>query len=228
MFHLGGHELELLLATYGYWAVLLLVAVESMGIPVPGESVLLAAAVYAGTTHRLEIALVIVAAAAGAVIGDNLGYLVGREGGSRLLGRWGRYVGLDERKLRLGRYLFEKHGGKAVFFGRFVAILRVWAAFLAGTYAMPWRSFLAYNATGGVVWAAGMGTLAYSFGASVAHMDGIIGAASVVTATVLMGGLLLILRRQEARLQREADQAHYALPITGFKNCAPSRVAGPS
>ena len=202
MFHLGGHELDLLLTTYGYWAVLLLVALESTGIPVPGESVLLAAAVYAGTTHRLQIALVIVAAAAGAVIGDNLGYLAGREGGSRLLGRWGRYVGLDERKLRLGRYLFEKHGGKAVFFGRFVAILRVWAA--------------------------GMGLLAYSFGASVAHMDGVIGAASVVTAMVLMGGLLVILRRQEARLQREADGAHYAMPVPGFKKCEPARAAQPN
>src|SRR5947209_17977306 len=103
-----------------------------MGVPVPGEGMLLTAAVYAGTTHRLHVVLVIVAAAAGAIIGDNFGYVVGRVGGSRALARFGPYVGLKESKLRLGRYVFEKHGGKTVFFGRFVAILRVWAAFLAG------------------------------------------------------------------------------------------------
>lgn len=98
----------------------------------PGESMLLLAAIYAGTTHHLSILLVIVAA----VLGDNLGFLVGREGGYRLLRRSGHVIRLDERKLKLGQYLFRKHGSKVVFFGRFIAVLCAWTAFLAGTNRM--------------------------------------------------------------------------------------------
>src|ERR671925_1694627 len=104
-------SLQHLLVAYGYWAVLLFVAIESTGIPFPGETMLLAAAVYAGTTHHLQIPLVIAAAAGGAILGDNLGFLIGREGGYRLLHRYGRYVPLDARRLKLGRYLFLRNGG---------------------------------------------------------------------------------------------------------------------
>ncbi|MFL5628917.1 MAG: DedA family protein [Ktedonobacteraceae bacterium] len=128
MFHLATSELTHFLTAYGYWAVLFFVAIESAGIPLPGESMLLVAAIYAGTTHRFSIPLVIAAAASGAILGNNLGYWVGREGGYRLLRRYGRYIRLDERKLKLGQYLFRKHGGKVVFFGRFIAVLRTWAA----------------------------------------------------------------------------------------------------
>src|SRR5579875_484024 len=134
--HVAAQTISHLLSTYGYWAVLIFVAIESTGIPFPGETMLLAAAIYAGTTHHLQIWFVIAAAAAGAILGDNLGFWVGREGGFRLLRRFGRRVGLNERKLKLGMYLFRRHGGKVVFFGRFVAVLRAWAAFLAGTNCM--------------------------------------------------------------------------------------------
>src|SRR3989440_10415262 len=153
MFHIATSDLMHLLTTYGYWAVLVFVAIESTGIPFPGETMLLVAAIYAGTTHQLSIALVIAAAATGAILGDNLGFWVGREGGFRLLRRYGPYIRLDERKLKLGQYLFHKHGVKVVFFGRFVAVLRAWAAFLAGTNRMPWSRFLPANAAGGIVWA---------------------------------------------------------------------------
>jgi membrane protein DedA with SNARE-associated domain len=117
VFHLGTSTLMHLLATYGYLAVLLFVAIESTGIPFPGETMLLVAAIAAGTTHQLSVAWVIVAAAGGAILGDNLGFWVGREGGYRLLRRYGRYIRLEERRLKLGQYLFLKHGGKVVFFG---------------------------------------------------------------------------------------------------------------
>ena len=149
MFHLATSELTHFLTAYGYWAVLFFVAIESSGIPFPGETILLVAAIYAGTTHRLAIPLVIAAAALGAILGDNIGYWVGREGGYRLLRRYGHYLHIDERRVKLGQYLFRKHGGKVVFFGRFIAVLRAWAAFLAGTNRMPWGSFLLYNALGG-------------------------------------------------------------------------------
>src|SRR2546428_11464759 len=121
MFHFAASDLTHLLTTYGYWAVFVFFAIESIGIPFPGETMLLVAAIYAGRTHHLSIPLVIVAAAAGAIIGDNIGFWIGREGGYRLLRRYGRYIRLEERRLKLGQYLFLKHGGKVVFFGRFVA-----------------------------------------------------------------------------------------------------------
>ncbi len=138
-----------LLTTYGYWAVFAGIAIESMGIPFPGETMLLVATIYAGTTHQLAPVLIIAAAASGAILGDNLGFWVGREGGYRLLRRYGHLVRLNERKLKLGLYLFRRHGGKVVFFGRFVAVLRMWAAFLAGTNRMAWPRFLLFNAPSG-------------------------------------------------------------------------------
>src|SRR5256884_8995189 len=98
MFHLATSELTHFLTAYGYWAVLVFVAIESTGIPFPGETMLLVAAIYAGTTHRLSIALVIAAAASGAILGDNLGFWIGRAGGYRLLRRHGRYSRPDGRR----------------------------------------------------------------------------------------------------------------------------------
>jgi membrane protein DedA with SNARE-associated domain len=198
---LNGQDITALLQTYGYWAVLLLVAVESMGVPVPGETTLIAASVYAGTTHRLEIALVILAAALGAVVGDNLGYLIGREGGQRLLHRYGRYVRLNECRLLIGRYLFEQHGGKVVFFGRFVGVLRMWAAFLAGANGMPWKRFLAFNAMGGILWAGLVGMLAYGLGAAVLQVGGIIGIVTGIAGMLHMTALALNAHRAERRME---------------------------
>ena len=133
--------LQQLIATYGYWAVGVIVALESMGIPLPGETVLVLAALYAGGHHDLNIWGIIASAAIGAILGDNVGYLLGRELGYRLLRRYGRYVGLTDTRIKLGQYLFLRHGGKVVFFGRFIAVLRVLAAFLAGANRMDWRLF---------------------------------------------------------------------------------------
>ncbi len=199
-----GIDLTQLVATYGVWAVLFFVAIESMGVPVPGETILLVAAVYAGATHQLSIALVIAAAAAGAVAGDNLGYLIGRQGGERLLRRVGPALRLTGGRLTLVRYLFRRHGGKAVFFGRFVAVLRVFAAFLAGVAHMPWRRFALANAAGGIVWATLMGLLGYGLGASVAGPLGSIGLA--LGAVIVVAGVV-VLRRNEGRWEREAARA---------------------
>jgi membrane protein DedA with SNARE-associated domain len=207
MIPIAGDTLTHFLATYGYWAVLLFVAVESIGIPVPGETMLLSAAIYAGTTHHLDVRLVIAAAAVGAILGDNLGFLIGREGGYRLLSRFGRYIRLDERKLRLGRYLFNTYGGRVVFFGRFVAVLRLWAAFLAGTYGMRWTRFLLYNAAGGILWATVYGLGGYVFGSRVLALSGPVGIATAAIGSGAVIASMLVLRRKEARLQVEADHA---------------------
>src|SRR5712691_8818966 len=211
MFHIATSDLMHLLATYGYWAVLLFVAIESTGIPFPGETILLVAAIGAGTTHQFSIALVIAAAATGAILGDNLGFWVGREGGYRLLRRYGRYIRLEERRLKLGQYLFMKHGGKVVFFGRFVAVLRAWAAFLAGTNRMRWPRFLFFNAAGGIVWATLYGLGGYLLGDTVHRLAGPGGIVTVVLAVLIIIAAFVIVRRNEQRL---ADEAERALPVS--------------
>jgi membrane protein DedA with SNARE-associated domain len=201
--------LQHLLMTYGYWAVLLFIAIESTGIPFPGESMLLLASIYAGTTHHLSLPFVIVAAASGAILGDNLGFWVGREGGYRLLRCFGRYIHIDERRLKLGQYLFLKHGGKVVFFGRFVAVLRAWAAFLAGTNRMKWPTFLLFNALGGIIWATIYGTGGYVLGKNIHRIAGPVGITCTVIAAILTIAGFIFLKQNERRL---ADEAERALP----------------
>ena len=196
-----------LLATYGYWAVLLCVTIESTGIPFPGETMLLIAAIAAGTTHQLAIPWVIVAVASGAILGDNLGFWVGREAGYGLLLRYGRSIRLDERKLKLGQYLFLKHGGKVVFFGRFVTVLRAWAAFLAGTNQMRWPSFLLFNALGGIVWASLVGLGGYFLGDNIHRLTGPVGIGTAVLAGLISIAFLLFLHRHQHRLEEEAERA---------------------
>jgi membrane protein DedA with SNARE-associated domain len=199
--------LDGILSSYGYLAVLLFVGIESLGIPFPGETMLITAAVYAGATHHLAIAGVIAAAAGGAVLGDNIGFLIGWFGGYRLLRRYGRYIRLNEARLKVGRYIFMRHGAKVVFFGRFVSILRTYAAFLAGTNRMRWQRFLVFNALGGVVWATIYGTAAYLLGSQIERLsrpaDIVIG---VLGALLIVAGFLF-LRRHEQRLEARAEAA---------------------
>ena len=206
--HFSGHELTQLISHYGYWVVMLFVGVESIGIPFPGETMLLAAAIYAGTTQELDISLVIAAASAGAVIGDNIGYWFGREFGYELLLRFGRYIHFDQRKMKLGMYLFQKHGGKVVFFGRFVAILRTYSAFLAGTTRMHWLKFLAFNAAGGIVWAGLFCFAYYAFGKTLERLQT---PADVALIAIAVAGLVLTfryIRRKEHELAALAEAAY--------------------
>lgn len=206
--HLISHEaLDGFISSYGYWAVLLIVGLESSGLPLPGEAMLLTAAIYAGTTHQLSIAGVIAAAATGAILGDNIGFVIGREVGLPLLRRFGGRVGLDPAKLRLAQYLFLKQGGAIVFFGRFIAVLRAWAALLAGANRYPWPHFLLYNAAGGIVWAALYGMGAYLFGRSIHRIAGPFGIAMAALALVAIVLGWRFFKRHEAALQAEADRA---------------------
>ena len=143
----------------GYLAVFLFVALESLGSPLPGETVVIAAALYAGSTHPFNIGLIALVAAVAAIAGDNGGYWLGQYGGSRLVRRYGHWVRLDARKLNVGQYLFARHGGAIVFLRSFITSLRPNAAFFAGLNAMRRSRFLAVNAAA-AVWA-----VAYSFGA---------------------------------------------------------------
>ena len=200
---LSGGEITHLISTLGYVGVFVFVAVESLGIPVPGETVLIAAATYAGATHRLAIAGVIAAAAAGAIVGDSLGFWVGRLGGLRLAVRYGKYVRLTERRLEAGRRVIARHGGKIVFTGRFVAFLRMWAAFLAGVTQMPWRRFLLFNASGGVVWAVAYGLGYFYLGAALTNAGTALNVLFVVVGAGFIIGSALYVRRYERRLLAE-------------------------
>ena len=148
----------------GYPAVFLFVMIESSGIPFPGETMLLLAAFYSAIDQQLHLPIIIVCAAFGAIMGDNIGYYIGKTGGKAVVNRYGRYVFLKPEHLARAEQFFARHGDKTVFLGRFVAVLRAWAAFLAGVNQMHWRTFFIYNAAGGIVWATVYGLLGYYAG----------------------------------------------------------------
>jgi membrane protein DedA with SNARE-associated domain len=182
----------------GYLALAAFVGVEASGVPVPGETALITSSVLA-SQGDLAIELVIPIAAAAAIVGDNVGYLLGSRLGRRVLERPGRAHERRLRLLRRGDELFERHGPKAVFFGRWIAGLRIWAAWLAGMTSMPWRSFLLWNALGGIAWAIWFGVLGYVGGEAAAHLVAKLG----VAAAILVGGAALaaylILHRRRRR-----------------------------
>ncbi|MEU6549334.1 DedA family protein [Streptomyces sp. NPDC046915] len=162
-------HLEPLLGHYGYWAVGAVVFVEDFGVPAPGETMLIAAGVYAGA-GRLNIVAVAVIAFTAAVLGDNVGYLIGRSGGRALVHRWGRYVFLTPKRFHAAEEFFTRHGGEIVTVARFVEGLRQANGIVAGTTGMPWRRFLAFNALGAALWVGLWATLAYLAGG---HIDAI-------------------------------------------------------
>jgi len=205
--------LQSVLDTIGYPAVALFVMIESSGIPFPGETMLLLAAFYAGASHQLQIPIVIACAAFGAILGDNIGYYIGRTGGRAFAMRFGKYVLIKPEHLDRAEEYFAKHGDKTGIFGCFIAVLRAWAAFLAGVNNMRWRTFLFYNAAGGIVWAATFGTLGYVAGRylhdnfaqveQLASISGWIGGGLVVAAALAVYIMYRI--RKNRYIQSVAD-----------------------
>jgi membrane protein DedA with SNARE-associated domain len=196
-----------LIQAYGLWVLFAAVMLESMGIPVPGETALVTAAIFAGTTHVIGIRSVVLVAAGAAIIGDNIGYLIGRSIGIALVARYGGWIGLTESRLKVGQYLFLRHGGKIVFFGRFVAFLRAFAAFLAGVNRMPWVRFLIMNALGGMCWACLFGVGSYLFGEQINRVAGPARLLLVVVAIGLVVAGMLFFRRHERELEERAEAA---------------------
>ena len=195
----------------GYPAVTLFIMIESSGIPFPGETMLLLASFYAGVDQHLQIPIVIACAALGAIMGDNIGYLIGRTGGRALVQRFGRYIFLKPEHLDRAEKFFARHGDKTVFFGRFISVLRAWSAFLAGVNHMPWRTFLFYNAAGGIVWAIVYGLLGYFAGRyfknnfaqveTIARTIGWAGAAAVALGIILVIIIYRLRRRHNHSTQ---------------------------
>jgi membrane-associated protein len=177
----------------GYAGLAVLVGAESAGLPVPGETSLIAAAVLASQGH-LSIPLVIAVAAGAAIVGDNLGYLFGRRGGRWLLKRHGWAEDRRQRLLARGEAFFERHGGKAVFLGRWLPWLRVSAAWLAGASRMPWARFLFWNGLGSVAWATSIGLAAYFLGMAAAAAIGATGIALLALLAAVGVGTYLVHR----------------------------------
>jgi membrane-associated protein len=189
----------------GYPLVFALIAIETMGIPVPGETALVTAGVVA-SRGRLEIEVVIVLAAAAAILGDNVGFAIGRKLGRRLLTAPGPLLHHRRRVIAVGEPFFDRHGPKAVFLGRWVTGLRITAAWMAGVTRMSWPTFVFWNALGGIAWATSIGLLAYFVGHSaekIIHVAGLGGAGAVV-----LGGfvLWLVLRVRRRRAEELVDE----------------------
>jgi membrane-associated protein len=191
--------------TVGYPVIFALIAIETMGIPVPGETALITAGIVA-SRGRLEIEVVIVLAAAAAILGDNVGFAIGRKLGRRLLTAPGPLLHHRRRVIAVGEPFFDRHGPKAVFLGRWVTGLRITAAWMAGVTKMSWPTFLFWNALGGIAWATSIGLIAYFVGHSaekIIHLAGLGGAAVVVLGGV---GVWLVLRARRERAEELVEE----------------------
>ncbi len=209
------HAVAQLVHTYGLLVVAGFIGLESVGIPLPGETALVVGSVIAGRTHELNIVAVILTALVASLIGRMIGYMIGAQFGYWLLLRFGSYVGITEKRIKLGQYLFLKHGGAIIIIAQFIPVLRAIAGILAGANRMPWRHFLIASAIGAGLWSAFFGMAAYMFGVQFARLAahgwlfsgpsgwcifGIAGAILVIGFTVFVG-------RHEAQLAAKAEQA---------------------
>lgn len=207
-------NVEHLVEVAGYPLLFVLVMSESSGVPVPGETGLITAGVLA-SQGKMEIAVVIALAAAGAIVGDNVGYAIGRKGGRWLLERPGAFHAHRMRVLESGEPFFERHGPKAVFFGRFLLGLRVWASWLAGATRMHWRSFVIWNALGGVTWATAIGLIAYFLGHSAGNAIQAFGLYGLAAVAIAVLSAYVVHRRSGHRLAPGAKRERRPDPRPG-------------
>jgi len=185
-----------LIPAYGPWIIFGVIALESAG----------GAALLAGTTGQLSIIAVVVAAAAGAIVGDGIGYAAGRRFGLPMLEKYGHYIRLDKDRLLIGRYLFFQYGSVVVFVGRFVAVLRMFAALLAGANRMPWGRFAFFNASGGICWASSFGFGAHAVGTAIYKISEVFSLIAFILFIVIGFTLSRVIRHYEPILLRRAER----------------------
>lgn len=193
--------------TYGYWVVFFGVMLENAGIPVPGETVLLAAGFFAAQGH-FNLFLVMIVAASGAIIGDNAGYFVGRKVGRATIERYGRRVWLSPERLAKMDGFFARHGNKTILFARFVTGIRVFAALFAGAARMKWSSFALYNIAGAILWSVAITLLGFFFGHSwnlLQRWLGRTGLIALVLLCVAGGGVYLFRKIRHRRSTLNTD-----------------------
>lgn len=186
------HWVRHLIESYGYAIVVVLVLAEGVGLPLPGETALITAAAVAAQSHRLSIVGVIIAAFVGAAGGGVGGYWIGKTGGLRFLTSHGRFLGITPQRISRARKFFTEHGPKAVFFARFIAILRMFAGLLAGVTKMRFGIFLLWNALGALAWSILFGVLGYVFGNNLPRLEHLVGRTSLIAfvLVVLIGAIV--------------------------------------
>lgn len=204
------HVLIQLLHEYGNIVLGTVVGLECLGLPLPGETLLIAAAIIAGTTQHLNIALVILSAALGAIAGQTAAYWIGWGIGFRLLRRYGRFIGLTDRRLAFGRALFRRHGVKVIIASRFVVLLRTLAGLLAGANHMPWTRFAVANVVGSSAWSIIYGLGAYALGHEAKQVAGPVAIAAAVLVVLAIAGAALYARRHEHQLLGQPMRARTA------------------
>lgn len=204
------HVLIQLLHEYGNIVLGVVVGLECVGLPLPGETLLIAAGIIAGTTQHLNILMVVISAALGAIIGQLGGYWIGWGIGFRLLRRYGRYIWLNDRRMAYGRALFRKHGEKVVVVSRFVVLLRTLAGLLAGANHMAFGRFMIANVAGSVAWSALYGVGAYMLGHAAKDVAGPVAIGFSALLLLALGGTMLYVRRREHRLLSAPMRARMA------------------
>jgi membrane protein DedA with SNARE-associated domain len=192
--------------TTAYLALAGLAGGESMGLPIPGETALITASILANQ-GKLDLPLVIAIAASASIIGDNLGYLIGRKAGRRLLERPGWLFDHRKRLLDSGERFFDRHGPKAVFLARFFAGVRVTAAWMAGINRMHWRTFLMFNALGAICWATAIGVLGYALGASAEKILRTVGVGGLIVFAVAVIGAAFWWHHRQRHAEDQAEPA---------------------
>jgi membrane protein DedA with SNARE-associated domain len=195
---------------YGYWAVLLLVMIEDFGVPVPGETILIAAAIFAGA-GRLNIVVVGIVGFLAAVVGDNIGFAIGHFGGRALALRWGRYIFLTEERLERAEVFFNRHGGKIIVVARFIEGLRQANGIIAGITGMHWRRFVFFNAIGAALWVGTWVTIGYAAGNhinTIYHYITTYSYYALIAVVVLVAAFIIryVLRRRRRSAQRGARE----------------------
>ena len=196
-----------LIHAYGLLVVAGLIGLECVGFPFPGETVLIVASVIAGTEHYLNIAPVILTAAGAAIIGRMIGYVIGLECGYWLLIRYGGYLWITESRIKLGQYLFLRHGGKIILIAQFLPVLRSIAGILAGANRMPWLRFMLTSIIGAFLWATLFGLAAYSLGRQVERLTGRMALVFGLGILIVIVVAAVFVKRHEAQLTAEAEQA---------------------
>lgn len=198
-----------LIHQYGAWIVFALVFLESIGLPLPGEAILVSAAILAGTTQELSIVLVLIAAIIGAIIGSIIGFWVGDRYGYPLLLRYGSYIGLTETRIKIAQYLFRRKGIIVVLIARFVAVMRSVVGFIAGANRMPFTNFMIANSAGAAGWALFYGLGAYYLGKGVEEFAKPFAMVLAVIAAIVVVSAIIYWRRIERQL---ADAAERDIP----------------
>ena len=196
-----------LIHDYGLIVVAAVIGLECIGLPVPGETVLILAAVFAGTMHELNIVEVVVTAAVAATVGQAVGYLIGREFGYWLLLRYGNYLRITESRIKLGQYLFLRHGGKIVIVAQFLPVLRTIGGILAGANRMPEHQFMLTNVIGATLWAVFFGVVAYYFGHGVERLTGPLVIVLAFGTAVFLIFAARFIRSHERQLTAKAEEA---------------------